>query len=718
MNKKVRFFAEQVLIVFNIFIAFLLLFESKLVVPAWLQPVGRMHPLILHFPIVLLILSIAMQWLRSSPSLRTNHFYGQLTRILLLSGILSAGITVVMGLFLSKEEGYSGNTLQWHKWTGAFIFFFASILYGIGNKRWYKGVVATSSGLLVVAALIVTGHYGANLTHGEDFILQPLAVYKTQPVVPIDQAMVFEHVIQPIFESKCINCHNAEKLKGELMLIDSASIVKGGKTGKLFVPGNPGLSLLLERVHLPLEEKKHMPPKGKAQLTEAEITLLALWIKAETPFTQKVMAFPADDSLRLMATALLQPTKPEEERYTFSAADEQTIAQLNTDYRTIAPLAKESPALAVNIYNREAYTPKQLEELMPIKKQVVALNLNKLPVKDNDLKTIAQFENLRKLDLNFTDISAKGLQVLGSLSNLQTLAVSGTSVSYKELAALIPSFKRLATVSVWETQITPGEAGELQKKYPAVNFIKGFSDDGTNPLKLNPPQIQNSSVIFDEPLALQLMHPIKDVQIHYTVDGSEPDSIHAPLFDNTTLLKESTTIKAKAYKQGWFASDVVEFDFFKNTYKPDSVRLLLPLNSVHQAEGAETFFNTRLGVIGANNPAWANNWAGVRNNDMVLVSEFKQPIVLSSVGLHYMVEEATGILPPASVEVWGGDSEHRLKLLVKMKPPLPAKGEMPSLKKVEESFKPQTISYLKIVAKPYMEKDKRRLLLVDEMFLN
>lgn len=718
MNKKVRFFAEQVLIVFNIFIAFLLLFESKLVVPAWLQPVGRMHPLILHFPIVLLILSIAMQWLRSSPSLRTNHFYGQLTRILLLSGILSAGITVVMGLFLSKEEGYSGNTLQWHKWTGAFIFFFASILYGIGNKRWYKGVVATSSGLLVVAALIVTGHYGANLTHGEDFILQPLAVYKTQPVVPIDQAMVFEHVIQPIFESKCINCHNAEKLKGELMLIDSASIVKGGKTGKLFVPGNPGLSLLLERVHLPLEEKKHMPPKGKAQLTEAEITLLALWIKAETPFTQKVMAFPADDSLRLMATALLQPTKPEEERYTFSAADEQTIAQLNTDYRTIAPLAKESPALAVNIYNREAYTPKQLEELMPIKKQVVALNLNKLPVKDNDLKTIAQFENLRKLDLNFTDISAKGLQVLGSLSNLQTLAVSGTSVSYKELAALIPSFKRLATVSVWETQITPGEAGELQKKYPAVNFIKGFSDDGTNPLKLNPPQIQNSSVIFDEPLALQLMHPIKDVQIHYTVDGSEPDSIHAPLFDNTTLLKESTTIKAKAYKQGWFASDVVEFDFFKNTYKPDSVRLLLPLNSVHQAEGAETFFNTRLGVIGANNPAWANNWAGVRNNDMVLVSEFKQPIVLSSVGLHYMVEEATGILPPALVEVWGGDSEHRLKLLVKMKPPLPAKGEMPSLKKVEESFKPQTISYLKIVAKPYMEKDKRRLLLVDEMFLN
>ena len=42
MNKRVRFFAEQLLIVFNIFIVFLLLFENKLEVPAWLQPVGRM----------------------------------------------------------------------------------------------------------------------------------------------------------------------------------------------------------------------------------------------------------------------------------------------------------------------------------------------------------------------------------------------------------------------------------------------------------------------------------------------------------------------------------------------------------------------------------------------------------------------------------------------------------------------------------------------------
>jgi uncharacterized membrane protein len=35
----------------------------------------------------------------------------------------------------------------------------------------------------------------------------------------------------------------------------------------------------MHRVHLPVEDKKHMPPIGKPQLTETEIQILAAWIK-------------------------------------------------------------------------------------------------------------------------------------------------------------------------------------------------------------------------------------------------------------------------------------------------------------------------------------------------------------------------------------------------------------------------------------------------------
>jgi len=717
MKKKIRILAEQFLIVANIFIAFLLLFENKLIVPAWLQPVGRMHPLLLHFPIVLLVLAMCMDFFLFNTGKESNHFYRDFSQKLLLAGALLAAVTIIMGLFLSREEGYEGKTLQWHKWTGVATFFFASVVYWIRNASWYKPITAKAGSLIVIFMLIVAGHFGASLTHGENFILQPVTANIDKPPVPIEQAIVFEDVIKPIFEKKCAACHNPDKMKGELILIDSASILKGGKTGKLFVPGDPGISLLLRRIHLPEEEKKHMPPAGKPQLTEQEALLVTLWINENADFNKKVTALPANDSLRLAATAFLQPSA-EDEKFDFPPADEKTIAALNNNYRTIRPIAKESPALEVNIYNAALYTIKQLQELNEIKKQVVSLNLNKLPVTDEDLKSINKFENLRKLELNFTNITGKGLKELSLLKYLRTLTLSGTRLNYQELKEQIPAFKELKTITVWNTGLSDAETAQLQKNNMDVTVIAGFKDDGKDTLTLNPPQVKNSSMVFDQQLAVQLKHPVKAVQIRYTTDGTIPDSIKSPVFDNTTILDRNTSIKAKAYKDGWHSSDIATFDFYKSSFKPDSARLLFPLNPVHQADGAHTFFDTKLGVIGANNPAWANNWAAVRDNDMVLVSLFKKPVTVSSVGLHYMIEEATGIFPPEEVEVWGGENENQLKLLVKMKPPLPAKGDKPVLKLTEGEFKPQTISCLKIIAKPHQKKKDRQLLLVDEMFIN
>ncbi|MCE7065834.1 c-type cytochrome domain-containing protein [Dyadobacter sp. CY326] len=723
MHLRFRVFAEQLLVAANIFILFLLIFESKLVIPAWLQTVGRMHPLILHFPIVILLIAMLFEFFRFKPEYATNLFYKNFLQNLLLVGALFAAVTVVMGLFLSREDGYSGDILAYHKWTGAGIFFIASIIYFIRNSGWYKAPIAKAGAFVTVIALVMTGHYGAALTHGSNFIWEPIDNQKIVAAVPLDQAVVFSNVIQPILEQKCTSCHNPDKLKGQLNLEDAAALLKGGKSGKLFVAGNPAISLLLKRLHLPMEDKKHMPPKGKAQLTMQEISLLRLWVKEHAEFKQKLTALAPNDSLRLLAVAYLQPIKKEIE-YEFPHADEETIAKLNTDYRTILPLARESPALAVNIYNSATYDVKQLDELSKIKQQVISLNLNKMPVKDADLSSVAQFENLRKLDLNFTDVTANGLKSLASLKHLESLTLSGTNVGFNDLKALLPDLKPLKTVAVWDTKLTAADVENLQKENKNVQIIGGFKDDGKNPLKLNPPQVKNNSTIFAESLALELRHPIKNVDIRYTTDGTEPDSIHSPLFDKMIVTK-SGIIKARAFKNGWFGSDLAIFEFFKSAYKPDSVNLLKPLNRVHQAEGAKTFFDHKLGAIGANNPAWANNWAGAKDNEMAFVSEFKKPVTISSLGIHYMVEEDTGIFPPESVEIWGGDDASNLKLLGKINAPMPSKGDKPSLKTVQGSFKPQNVSYLKIVAKPlskmpdwHKNKGNKALLLVDEMFLN
>ena len=729
MNKKLVGWAEQVLFTLVVFTLFLLLFADKIVVPIWLQPLGRMHPLLLHFPIVLLLLAMVMEAFRfrssnASNGSDTTEFYQTFLTNLLLIGTLFAGVTVILGLFLSKEDGYSGQVLQWHKWSGVGIFFTSSLVYWVRNKTWYNARIARSGAVITVVFLIAAGHYGATLTHGNNFLFEPISNQFKPAPVSLNQAVVFTDVIQPIFEQKCVSCHNPNKLKGELNLTNAESIRIGGKTGKLFVAGQPDSSLLLKRIHLPVDEKKHMPPSGKSQLSPQEITLLSLWVKSRVGFDKKVVDLPVNDSLRFIASSLFKPVEQVGE-FEFDAADEETIKKLNNDYRTIAALSKGSPALAVNLYNKITYSPEKLIELSSIKQQIVYLNLNKMPVKDVDLKRISEFENLQKLDLNFTDITGRGLAELISLKQLRTLSLSGTKVSYNELQRQTGNFKKLTTISVWNTQLTAREVQQLQKANKTVQFIAGYDGAVSNPIKLNPPQLKNSSAIFSQPLTLQLKHPIKGVQIRFTTDGTEPDSLNSPVFTDQTVISRSTLVKAKAYKTGWFSSSVAAFDLYKNTYTPDSASLLLPLNPVHQADGAHTFFDGKLGMLSPNSPAWANNWAGFKKNDMVLVSEFKKPIRITSVALRIMVEEETGIFPPGTVEVWGGDSRDRMKLMATLRPDLPVQKSTPILKAVACTFRPQTVSCLKIIAKPlsqlpdwHANKGKPALLLVDEVFIN
>jgi hypothetical protein len=279
--------------------------------------------------------------------------------------------------------------------------------------------------------------------------------------VPIEQAMVYDHVIQPIFQEKCVSCHSAEKLKGNLNLTDSISVMKGGKSGKLYVAGDPKVSLILERIHMPMTEKKHMPPSGKPQLSQEEIRILFQWIKNRPDFKKRLLDLPLDDSLRIIAASRFKSLENIEQEYDFKAADDEIIESLNTFYRMVRPLSVESPALAVSFFSRNDYSSKSLEELGEIKNQIVSLRLSRMPVKDADLNFISKLKELQKLDLNFTDITGSGLDDLGSLEKLQVLSISGTKVKIDQLLPLV-SNKNLRELSIWNTPISEKDVLKLK----------------------------------------------------------------------------------------------------------------------------------------------------------------------------------------------------------------------------------------------------------------
>ena len=716
MKYRLTVIAEQLLLVLNLFTVFLLLFSEKLELPYWMQPAGRMHPMMLHFPITLLLLWAVMHFFGEKEQKQPQKGFHHIKQLILLAGTLTAGITVVAGIFLSRESSYTSEEISWHKWTGAILFFLSGMIYATGKTKWGLHRMYQFTPVLLATAVMLTGHLGGEITHGDQYVLNPILSRKPVEQVPFDSMQVYNDLVKPLLEKKCMSCHNQQKMKGELSLADTLAMMKGGKTGELFIPGQTATSLLLQRIHLPIEDEHHMPPQGKIQLSAEELSLLEWWVKNHTSFNQRLNTLPSDDSLVVWVKSRFNQT--EVPGYKFRPAEAAILARLNTSYCSVLQSDRETNALEARLFNQETYAAKQLEDLKEISEQLVSLSLSKMPVKDDDLKKVAIFNNLRRLDLSFTTVSTKGLRELTKLEHLEKLSLAGTPLPFQGVLDILREFKQLKTVGIWNTGLTATEMKQLEQAYPGIRFLKGFDPEQAEMLKLNPPQLKNKSQVFKDSIKVDLRHPIKGTTIRFTTNGKEPDSTGSPEFESNLVFKGTTVITTKAFKSGWYASDIASFGLYKNSFIPDSVNIETPLNAVHQAEGAATFFNGMLGSLGANNPAWANFWAGVRKNEMTVSCFFNQPVWISSFGLRFMIEESTGIFPPGVVEIWGGKDKDKLKLLGKIKPAIPQKGSAPSMEYGESQFKKTEILYLKIIAHPHVNKKDRHLLLVDEFFIN
>ncbi len=85
----------------------------------------------------------------------------------------------------------------------------------------------------------------------------------------------FESKIRPVFATHCFECHG-HKDKGGLKLDSFKSILKGGDSGEVIVPGHPEKSLLMTAVRH-VDADLAMPPKKK--LPARVVADLARWIR-------------------------------------------------------------------------------------------------------------------------------------------------------------------------------------------------------------------------------------------------------------------------------------------------------------------------------------------------------------------------------------------------------------------------------------------------------
>lgn len=290
----------------------------------WLfQFFGRLHPLIVHFPIGLLVVALFLEVLTLNGK-RSGLREGINWMVYL--GAIFAIFATCLGWLLHTFDDYSGELVQLHQNMGiatAVLSSITALLLQRTSMGKLSNYLVYRSGLAItVISLTITGHLGASLTHGEDFLSSALpgnkdsyddgkAMMLLTQLNQLDSLSESQHddlnlEVRAILAHNCYQCHNENKQKGELVLDNKRGVFKGGKSGPVIAAGKPEESEMYKRISLSKNHEDVMPKKGKV-LKDTEIALIKLWIKNGAHWSDRALnVFPE------APLALSKPVLPED----------------------------------------------------------------------------------------------------------------------------------------------------------------------------------------------------------------------------------------------------------------------------------------------------------------------------------------------------------------------------------------------------------------------
>ena len=444
--------------------------------------IGRFHPLVVHMPIGFIAAVIILQLVArfSQSNLRIG------IGTLLWFSMITAIISTIIGTLLAIPGGYDAELLLKHRQLGlgtsiATIW----MLCAHRSKRRGSGLFYSLSLLLCMGLLGATGHFGGSLTHGDDYLTAylPEALGGKTQAEPIDpgtpeDAALYDRVIQPILDAKCVACHNDTKSKGELRMDSFEALLIGGKKGPTLIENNAAGSLMIERAQLPLDHKEHMPPEGKVQLSEAELEAISWWIDQGAPERMSLDTdLPSDESIALMETALgfviAEPMTP---MLPWQAAVEASAPLHHLPQLRIQRVALDSPALDVFFEPTTDSIDALVAQLAPIKANITLLDLGNTSFSDATLKEIGTFSNLEQLRLNNTSVTDDGIQQLANLRQLEKLSLYGTLISDAALQPL-KKLPKLRQVITWNTDVSYEAAEDFKTEMVNANKQRKLQDE-------------------------------------------------------------------------------------------------------------------------------------------------------------------------------------------------------------------------------------------------
>ncbi len=653
-----------------------------------LQYLGKFHPIILHLPIGFLLLAFMMEiygrWKKSQQFQSAIGFA-------LFWGMIGAIFAAGSGYLLSLDGGYEAELLSWHQWLGIGVATLSILLYGLHRQHVkHKNALYFPVFSVLTIALTAAGHYGGSLTHGSDF-LSPSAASKTEKkaLVDIENAQVFDDLIQPIIKDKCVRCHSESKTKGDLLMATIEGLQKGGETGALFVKGDVDNSLMLQRIHLSLEEKEHMPPKGKQQLLADEISLLTWWIKEGADFTAKVKDVPKGEQINTILKKFVVPADDISNIKVAKVAD-GTLRKLRTAGIPVFRLAKENPFVEVDLSRKQNIDKNTLKQLKPVAEQLVWLNLSNTDIQDADLTYLPNFPHLQKLFLQQTAVSDKGLDNLLELDYLSYLNLYQTKVTDAGLATL-SQLKRLQKLYLWKTATTKAGIAQFVNQKPKTMVNTGIDKAIFGDAALKAPMILAANDLFKDTMQVALKMNFNKVNIYYTLDGTTPDST-SKLYTEPFVLTKTTMVKAIAQKEGWKSSEASTKQFASVKYMPTNIQLKKPPSEKYSGNGAVSLIDLQKGSTTFSD----GQWLGFEKEHVTATMDLGELVSVSGVTIGALEATSSYIFYPKGMQVAISADGKKYKTIATEKYPTTAVSKPNEISNFTASFDTQMARFIRV----------------------
>ena len=592
---------------------------------------GNFHPVVLHLPIgaflFTFLLFISQKYLKSNfdPAVRMGLLFSFITSI----------ITSIFGYILHLNGDYDSVLVDRHMWLAiATTILIGFVLYLHKKQKPYNHIL--SSFVFATVLLTITGHNGGSLTHGKDYLKLP-DFEKEISIVSYDSIHVFNQVISPILDSKCVKCHNTGKSKGNLMLSSIDKILLGGEKGQIIKSNSSVDSRLYTYLNLPIDDEMHMPPDGNSQLNDNEKELIKLWIDEGADFYN--FRKMNDDNFSKEILSFL----PKEIASVDPPNRNDLVKLIENEFR-IERISTENNFIDVK-YQGKSFKQSYLRLLSKVSDNIKRLDLSFVDLSSIDLSRVDNFENLTYLNLNNTKLTTKKIQKLDL--DIQTLILSNNNFDVSVFDKFIsnPTNERVfAYNTISDLDLTKEISANSNDK---IYFGVSLDDFASNvPLKI--PIIIPTKTLFSSTVDIEVVSDITSPDYRYTINGDEPDSL-SNLYVGPIKIDRSSNLKFKAFKKGSrpspvqevfyrkIAAPITDFKLLSTTVEPYAAKNILSNNEVGSADFRDGTWN---GFIKSD----------TRSGDMI--AEFSLPEGVNEIGISSLTDYGAYILFPTKIELY------------------------------------------------------------------